>query len=160
MSGALSDLLSPEVGLDVATGAEAVWSVLCDGWSYPLWVVGATHMRDVDEAWPAVGARLHHSVGLWPFQLSDTTVVRRVEDGSLLDLEARAFPAGTARVVLRLTPTGPDRCRVTIHEYARGGLGRFVPVAVQSPLIRARNTESLSRLADIARRRPASSRRG
>ena len=40
-----------------------VWSVLSDGWLYPLWVVGASRMRDVDPDWPAVGSRIHHSVG-------------------------------------------------------------------------------------------------
>ena len=42
---------------------EKVWEVLSDGWLYPLWVVGASRMRAVDEHWPALGARLHHSVG-------------------------------------------------------------------------------------------------
>ncbi len=54
---------------------EQVWKVLSDGWLYPLWVVGATRMRDVDEGWPAVGTRLHHSVGSWPLMLDDTTEV-------------------------------------------------------------------------------------
>ncbi len=150
MGDDLRGLLSPEVELDVSTSAETVWSVLSDGWLYPLWVVGATHMRDVDATWPAVGARLHHSVGLWPVQLSDTTVVRAVEEGRRLELEARAIPVGSARVVLQLTPLGPDRCRVSILEYAESGPGRLVPTAVQAPFIRARNTESLHRLADIA----------
>ncbi len=146
----LRDLSRPEVDLEVSASAGAVWSVLGDGWLYPLWVVGATHMRDVDETWPAVGARLHHSVGVWPVQLRDSTVVRAVEEGQRLELEARAFPVGTARVVLELTPLGADRCRVSFLEYADSGPGRLVPTALQAPLIRARNTESLHRLADIA----------
>ena len=28
---------------------DQVWQVLADGWLYPLWVVGASRMRDVDE---------------------------------------------------------------------------------------------------------------
>ena len=48
-----------------ATPAQ-VWEVLSDGWLYPLWVVGATRMRDVDDTWPLTGAKLHHSVGVWP----------------------------------------------------------------------------------------------
>ena len=40
----------------VAATPDQVWRVLADGWLYPLWVVGATRMRDVDEHWPAVGA--------------------------------------------------------------------------------------------------------
>jgi len=33
--------------------AEQVWDVLGDGWLYPLWVVGASRIRDVDDGWPA-----------------------------------------------------------------------------------------------------------
>jgi hypothetical protein len=150
MGGDVRDLAHPRVDLDVSTSAAAVWSVLGDGWLYPLWVVGATHMRDVDPHWPALGARLHHSVGLWPVQLSDTTVVRAVDEGRRLELEARAIPVGTARVALDLLPLGPHRCRISILEYAESGPGRLVPTALQAPFIRARNTESLHRLADIA----------
>ena len=32
-----------------------VWSVLSDGWLYPLFVVGASRMREVDAGWPDVG---------------------------------------------------------------------------------------------------------
>jgi hypothetical protein len=160
MSGDPREFLSPEVALEVSTSAEAVWSVLSDGWLYPLWVVGATHMRDVDATWPAVGARLHHSVGPWPVQLRDATVVRAVEEGRRLELEACAWPAGSARVVLQLTPLGPHRCRVSILEYAASGPGRLIPTALQAPFIRPRNTESLGRLADIAVHRAESRRDG
>ena len=64
---------------------EAVWDVLADGWLYPLWVVGASRMREVDDHWPAVGARLHHSVGSWPLLLDDETEVVAVVPGSLAD---------------------------------------------------------------------------
>ena len=47
----------------VSATPEQVWEVLADGWLYPLFVVGASRMRDVDDSWPAVGAKLHHSVG-------------------------------------------------------------------------------------------------
>jgi uncharacterized protein YndB with AHSA1/START domain len=54
---------------------EKVWEVLSDGWLYPLWVVGATRMRDVDQAWPQVGAKIHHSAGVWPAIVDDNTEV-------------------------------------------------------------------------------------
>ena len=50
-----------------------VFRVLANGWVYPVWVVGASRMRDVDAAWPAPGARLHHSFGIWPAVLNDKT---------------------------------------------------------------------------------------
>ena len=47
----------------LAATPDQVWEILSDGWLYPLWVVGASRMREVDDHWPDVGARLHHSVG-------------------------------------------------------------------------------------------------
>jgi uncharacterized protein YndB with AHSA1/START domain len=58
-----------------------VWEVLADGWMYPLWVVGASRMRDVDPHWPEVGSKLHHSVGVWPGLIDDNTEVLEVEPG-------------------------------------------------------------------------------
>ena len=63
----------------VKTTPQRVWDVLADGWLYPLWVVGASRMRDVDDAWPAVGSKLHHSVGAWPALLDDDTEVTESE---------------------------------------------------------------------------------
>ncbi|MFZ8286720.1 SRPBCC family protein, partial [Staphylococcus aureus] len=55
---------------------EAVFDVLANGWLYPLWVVGASRMRDVADEWPSEGAELHHSFGSWPVLVNDTTVLR------------------------------------------------------------------------------------
>ncbi|WP_281727906.1 MULTISPECIES: hypothetical protein [unclassified Rhodococcus (in: high G+C Gram-positive bacteria)] len=35
----------------------------------------ASHIRAVDSAWPSQGSSIHHSVGLWPAVLDDTTTV-------------------------------------------------------------------------------------
>lgn len=143
---------SPETSFEVCADPAAVWAVLSDGWAYPLWVVGATHMRDVDADWPAAGSCLHHSVGVWPLQLPDRTEVLEVDPGRMLTLQAHAWPAGTARVVITLEPT-PQGCRVRMAEEADRGLGRFVPSLLQAAAIKARNGEALSRLADIAEHR-------
>ena len=45
-----------EVDCVIDADPAQVYAVLADGWLYPLWVVGATHMRQVDAHWPAVGA--------------------------------------------------------------------------------------------------------
>src|SRR5215203_3451914 len=79
-----------------------VWAVLSDGWLYPVWVVGAARMREVDDHWPAVGARLHHSVGLWPLLIDDNTEVLESERDRLLRLRTRGrgrggHPAGRRR---------------------------------------------------------------
>jgi len=101
-----------------------------------------------------IWTKLHHSVGVWPLQLSDDTEVLEVDHESRLVLQARAFVFGSARVEISLEPIGDDRCEVAMYEYADSGPGRFVPEALQAPAIHARNTECLSRLRDLAVNRP------
>ena len=132
---------------------EKVWDVLSDGWLYPLWVVGASRMREVDEDWPAVGARLHHSVGNWPVLIDDYTEVQESQPPSLLVLRARAWPAGEAKVVLRLAAVGTDT-EVTIEEDAIAGPGLLMPKPLRDPQLHWRNIEALRRLAFVAERRP------
>ena len=131
---------------------EQVWEVLADGWLYPLWVVGASRMREVDDHWPAVGARLHHSVGSWPVLVDDSTTVLDSVPGRRLGLQARGWPAGEARVDLRLEPR-EGGTEVVISEDATHGPGVLVPSVVRAPLIAWRNTEALRRLAFLAERR-------
>ena len=131
---------------------EQVWSVLADGWLYPLFVVGAARMRDVDEDWPAVGARLHHSVGSWPLMLDDTTEVLEVEEGKRILLLARAWPAGHAHVEISLEPSAAsagDQTVVTIVENATAGPGALIPKVLQDPQLHVRNIETLRRLAFV-----------
>jgi uncharacterized protein YndB with AHSA1/START domain len=131
---------------------DQVWEILADGWLYPLWVVGASRMRDVDDTWPAVGSLLHHSVGAWPLLLDDTTEVLESNPGSLLRLQARAWPAGHAEVVLHLRPQG-QRTEVVIEENATSGPASLMPKPLQDPPLAWRNVETLRRLAFLAERR-------
>lgn len=137
---------------------EQVWEVLADGWLYPLWVVGATRMRAVDDHWPAPGARLHHSVGVWPAVLDDTTSVELAEEPRRLQLLARGWPLGTARVTLDLRPVD-SATEVSITEDAEAGPGRLVPAPLRHAPIWWRNTEALRRLALLVEGR-VSHRRG
>ena len=130
----------------VAATPDQVWSVLSDGWFYPLFVVGAARMREVDDTWPEVGARLHHSFGSWPLMIDDTTEVLEVEHGRRLLLLARGWPAGQAHVEILLEPEGTGT-EVTLKEQATAGPGALVPKAVQDPQLHLRNVEALRRLA-------------
>ena len=131
---------------------DKVWEVLTDGWLYPLWVVGASRMREVDDHWPAEGARLHHSVGSWPMLLDDTTEVVESKAPSLLKLRARAWPTGEAAVTLHLEPHG-EGTLVIIEEDAVSGPGRLVPSPARNLGLVWRNTEAMRRLAFLAERR-------
>lgn len=127
---------------------DQVWEVLADGWLYPLFVVGASRMRDVDDTWPAVGSLLHHSVGSWPLLLDDTTEVLTLEEGRHLRLEARGWPAGRAEVDFRLEADGGGTL-VTIEEDATGGPALLVPKPLRDAQVHVRNLETLQRLAFV-----------
>lgn len=132
----------------VNASPDAVWEVLSDGWLYPVWVVGATRMRDVDATWPAPGSRLHHSAGVWPVMLNDETRVVTAEPLRRLELRAKGWPMGEADVVIEIEPAG-DRTVVRIHEDAASGPGRLVPSVMRQPVLKWRNSETLRRLAFI-----------
>ncbi len=132
---------------------ERVWAVLAEGWLFPAWVVGTSRVRAVDPGWPGPGARLHHSVGVWPLLLDDTTTVSTSTLGRQLVLRARGWPAGEARIELRLDAAGSG-CRITMSEDATRGLGRFVPAPLRRLGIVPRNTECLRRLTLLAEGRP------
>jgi len=133
----------------IHASAEAVFDVLADGWLYPTWVVGASRMRDVEEAWPAEGAKLHHSFGVWPLLIDDSTVSLEWDPPRRAVMQARGWPIGEARVVLEVKPRG-DGCVVRITEDAVEGPGALVPRFLRTPGIRTRNAETLHRLAYLA----------
>jgi uncharacterized protein YndB with AHSA1/START domain len=136
----------------MSASPEQVWAVLADGWLYPLWVVGASRMREVDDNWPQPGSRLHHSVGTWPLLFDDITEVVECRPGSLLELRAHAWPAGRADVRIRLRAHGSDT-EVVMEETAAEGPAALLPSVVEDPLLTWRNVESLRRLAFVAERR-------
>ena len=133
----------------VRTSPDKVWDVLTDGWLYPLWVVGATRMRAVDADWPAVGSKLHHSVGVWPLLIDDNTEVLECEPGTLLRLRARGWPVGEAEVVHQAERLGGETL-VEITEDAVSGPGTLVPEPAEGLRIKVRNVETLRRLALLA----------
>ena len=129
-----------------------VWDVLSDGWLYPVWVVGASRMREVDDDWPAVGSKLYHSVGIWPLLIDDNTEVTEATPLQSLSMRARGWPIGEAQVDIRLTPVGAGT-EVVIHEEPVSGPGALMPPPVRGLSLRWRNAETLRRLAYIAERR-------
>lgn len=137
------------VSRQVAAPASAVWAVLADGWTFSSWVVGTARIRAVDPGWPRPGSRMQHSFGTWPLLLNDQTHVEREEEGRLLELTARGWPAGEARVQIEIRPEG-DGCTVLLAEDAVSGPGALIPPVVRQPLIAVRNRETLRRLAMLA----------
>lgn len=138
--------------IHIAATPQAVFDVLGDGWLYALWVVGTSHMRAVDAAWPAVGTKIHHAAGAWPMITRDETEVCAVEPGHRLELMARGRPFGEASIVIELSAEH-DQCLVTMHEQPVKGPGKVLHNPASEALLTRRNTESLNRLAALCERR-------
>ncbi|MDQ2670735.1 MAG: SRPBCC family protein [Gemmatimonadota bacterium] len=129
-------------------GPESVFEVIGEGWLYPAWVVGASRMREVDSSWPQPGSRLHHSVGVWPALIDDSTSCTEWDPPRRAVLTARGWPLGEARVTIDVKPHD-DGCLVRIQEEAVSG-----PALLARPIVDLlllwRNAETLHRLAYLA----------
>lgn len=139
--------------INVNAPPERVYEVLLDPWAYPRWVVGARTVRGVDDDWPAVGSRFHHTVGVPPVHTHDTTKLVETVEPSLVVLDARARPFGEAFVKITIQPAARGSCIVIEEEIKASG-----PVKrLSDPLIHARNIVSLQRLRRLVDRAPKSS---
>lgn len=128
-----------------------VFAILADGWTYAAWVVGASRVRDVEEGFPQPGRSLHHSVGIWPLVIDDTTTVQQYEPLRFLQLRVRAWPTGEGQVEFVAT----DRdgyCHLIMREEAVKGPAAALPHSLLVPILSARNHETLRRLALLAER--------
>lgn len=131
-----------------------VFALLSDPYTYEHWVVGCDDIRAVEGDWPAVGALFHHTVGVGPIKFKDNTKVVEVVPGRRLVIEARARPAGVAKVVFTLEPK-EGGTEVTIEERPVRGLAKKIHNPGQDMLIHLRNAESLRRLDQQVRQRRA-----
>ncbi len=134
-----------EMSREFSCSPQEVFDVLDDGWLYASWVVGASRIRGVDAGWPAVGTKIHHSVGTWPMLIDDTSIVKAYDPPRMLTLQVRAWPAGEAQVVVKVAATSKG-CLVTMSEDATAGPGKLIPGPVRHGLIGWRNREALRRL--------------
>lgn len=130
---------------------ERVFDILDDATTYEFWVVGCVDIRAVDPEWPAPGSAFHHSVGLGPLNVKDSTSVVTRDRPRSLELRARARPAGIARVHFELVAQGSGT-QVTIEEAPIEGLPARLHNPVQDHLIHRRNQETLRRLRWLAER--------
>jgi hypothetical protein len=137
-----------EVRGQVRAGVDRVFAELADGWAYVGWVVGASHIRDVDAEWPAAGSKIHHNVGVWPADASDYTESLTCDPDHLLRLRARGWPLGEAVVEIVLEPVGPSVTEVTIREAPSAGPGLWLDNPLLRVLLKLRNRETLRRLTD------------
>ena len=106
-------------------------------------------MRSVDEEWPQVGTKLHHSFGVWPLLLNDETVVREWDPPRKAVISPKGWPVGEALVTIDVKPRGAG-CVVRIQEKAQKGPATVIPTFLMDVYLHWRNVETLRRLAFIA----------
>jgi hypothetical protein len=138
-------------GLDPAD----VFAAFRDGYTYGNWVVGTRKIRRVETGWPDVGTAIHFTVGYKPFRKDDETRVVRYEPDRELELEAHAWPAGAAAIILTVEQTAPGDTTITIQEHPSKGLAEKFHNPLLDLLIKVRNVESLRRLEKEARQKAA-----
>jgi uncharacterized protein YndB with AHSA1/START domain len=110
------------------------------------WVVGAKRIRGTSGNWPSEGAKFHHTVGVGPLKISDTTEIEEIEAPEHLVLDARAWPLGDARVDLTLVSTTENSTLVIMVEEVVGGPAKLIPAPINERMIHLRNRRSLRRL--------------
>lgn len=130
-----------------------MWKVLADGWTYSQWVVGNSRMRAVDPDWPQPGSTIHHSIGVWPAVINDSTVVESCIPERELVLIANGRPLGKARITLRLHDVDGGGCLIEMAEVPVSAPMKWIPDAVALAGVFPRNRETTWRLAAIAERR-------
>jgi uncharacterized protein YndB with AHSA1/START domain len=132
--------------------ADAVFDVLMDPYAYPRWVVGAHTIRAVDPDWPKDGTSFHHTVGVWPFRIRDSTTLVHAERPRLVMLRARAWPLGEADVRIELEQRD-GLTRVTMYEEPVHGPGRAIWREPTQWITTLRNRWSLARLKNLVESR-------
>ncbi|MFD3736084.1 SRPBCC family protein [Streptomyces sp. NPDC058632] len=130
-----------------------VWAVLADGTRYGDWVVGTSGTRPRTGVWPHVGSSIAYTVRLAPWSVSGSTIVRRCEAPSVLELEADSGWLGTARIALEVRPWG-EKTLVVINEHPLRGPGGMLHNTVVDALIQLRHRTMLARLADVVEHSP------
>ncbi|HEV2591294.1 MAG TPA: SRPBCC domain-containing protein [Gaiellaceae bacterium] len=136
--------------IEINVPPDQVFAVLADPDLYAEWVVGTDRIRDSDTHWPAPGARIHHSVGVGPLTIDDSTEVIGADPPGRLELLAHLGPLGSFHVELLLVAKSGGT-HVTMTEGPVEGISRLAG-PVGDAFGSARNKLSLGRLKELAER--------
>ncbi len=131
-----------------------IWAVLSDGHRYAEWVKGTREIREVDDGWPAEGTSIHFRAGVGPVSFDDKTTSRSCRTEQKLELEAHAWPAGTARIGIRIAPS-EGGSTISMNEHPLRGPARWLHNPVSTWLFGRRVTGMLADLAKLAEAEPA-----
>ena len=109
-----------EVTTVLPVSREEAFRVLEDPRSFERLVGGARKIRRFDTCWPDDGTVIHHTVGIPPFLIRDTTKVTGIVRPELLRLEARAWPIGAFTVEFEFADD-PSGCLMKVREKPTSG---------------------------------------
>jgi uncharacterized protein YndB with AHSA1/START domain len=127
---------------------ERVWSALTTPETYPRWLAGAKRIRHVEQTWPEQGSSFHHTVGVGPLTVKDTTTVKEIDPPRRLVLKVRARPVGEGMVTFVVAPEG-DGTIITVEEHPLRTAVDFLTRPVLEASIRLRNDKSLRNLRKL-----------
>jgi uncharacterized protein YndB with AHSA1/START domain len=139
--------------IHIAVPPERVFAVLADPYTYEHWVVGCKQIRGVEGNWPEAGSAFHHTVGLGPISVPDSTTSVECSRPHRLVLHARARPTGVARVETELHDRNGGTEAIMIELPIEGPMA-LLHNPIQDWLIDRRNRESLRRLKRLAESSP------
>lgn len=141
------------VSCTLSVSKERAWQLLEDPRALKLLVVGARNVRRFDARWPEVGTTVHHTVGVAPLVIRDTTEVIASEPGHRLVLEARVRPFGSFEVDFALRDHDGG-CLLEVRERVIGGpLSGGRRAKVVDTLVKIRNVELCRRFQRLVERR-------
>jgi uncharacterized protein YndB with AHSA1/START domain len=126
--------------------AQKVFDVISDPTTYPEWLTGAKRIRRVDRDFPRPASEFEHEVGAGPLTVKDTTEVEEIRANHMLEMVVRARPFLVARVRFEVFAESGPSSHLRLSETPIGFYRLFAVLI--NPLIKARNTRSLNRLAD------------
>jgi uncharacterized protein YndB with AHSA1/START domain len=138
--------------IDLHAPPDEVFDHLLDVSRYPGWLAGAQKIRAVDDAWPEPGSEFHHTVGVGPVRIKDSTTVFEVDRPRLLVLKAKAGPLGSALVRFELEDRDAGTHLVFSEEPYDGLMRRLWSTVGRWLLglgIWGRNAASLQSLSDL-----------
>ncbi len=147
-------MVSSAVSKTTSATPAQVWAVLSDGQRYAEWVKGTKEIRAVDDGWPAEGTSIHFRVGFGPMTFDDKTTSRACRREQKLELEAHAWPAGTARIGIRIAANGAGST-ISMDEHPLQGPARWLHNPVSTWIFGRRVTGMLADLAELAEAEPA-----
>ncbi len=134
--------------LDVPS--ETAFAAIADPSTYPDWLLGAANIRDIDDNWPSPGSRFHHTVGVRPFAITDSTEVLDIEPGTSLTLDVRARPLVSGIVHFTVGSNRDGSVITMLEEPAIRPIGDLVRPLLD-PTTHLRNQRSLARLESLLR---------